>query len=292
MGFQPSELIFREDGSIYHLALRPEEIAPRIFLVGDPDRVAMVSRHFDEVELRRSHREFVTHTGRVGDQRLSVISTGIGTDNVDIVVQELDILANLDPGSRLPRTDLRHLDLIRLGTSGAYQRDIAPGQTVLSEYALGLDTLLHFYASGSFLAADLQEAFLAFADAHFRLPVMPYACAADPTLAGHYSSLADHRGITLTLPGFYGPQGRRLRAPLYDDRIWTCLPDFRWQERRITNFEMESSGLYGLAALLGHRALSLNLILANRRLGTFHSSPESAMSSMIKGVLSNLPPAI
>lgn len=289
MGFQASELIYREDGGIYHLALRPEEIARRIFLVGDPDRVAMVSRFFDEVELRRSHREFVTHTGRIGGQRLSVISTGIGTDNVDIVVQELDILANVDPVTRQPRNERLSLELIRLGTSGAYQEDIRPGNSVLSQHAIGLDTLLHFYQAGSVLNSDLQAAFRRFADARFRLPVNPYAADGDPRLIRSFAGLADEAGITLTLPGFYGPQGRRLRAPLFDDRIWSALPEFRWRERRITNFEMESSGLYGLAALLGHRALSLNLILANRLRGEFLSSPESAMSSMIGRVLSNLP---
>lgn len=289
MSFRPSELIYNADGSVFHLALLPEQLADTIFLVGDPGRVEQVSRHFDSVEIRVAKREFITHTGRLGDRRLSVVSTGIGTDNIDIVLQELDILANVNAAERALHRERKTLTIIRLGTSGAYQEDIEPGSVVLSSHAIGLDNLLHFYDSRLSMAQDLMAAFQAFADQHFRLPVQPYAFSADPGLAGHFGGLFPQSGITLTLPGFYGPQGRQIRAPLFSEDIWRRLPEFRWDGRRLTNFEMESSGIYGLSTLLGHRALSVNLILANRIRGTFHEAPAQAMDLMIRQTLANLP---
>lgn len=289
MSFRPSELIYNTDGTVFHLALHPDQLADTVFLVGDPGRVEQVSRHFDSVEHRAAKREFITHTGTLGGRRLSVVSTGIGTDNIDIVLQELDILANVDGDTRSLLPHRKSLTLIRLGTSGAYQEDIEPGSVVLSRYALGLDNLLHFYDARHAMAQEMLDAFQSFADTHFRLPVQPYAFSADTELARHYARIFPQAGITLTLPGFYGPQGRQIRAPLFSEAIWKHLPDFRWEGWRVTNFEMESSGIYGLSSLLGHQALSVNLILANRIRGTFHEAPSQAMDRMIRTVLEELP---
>lgn len=288
MPIPPSELVFNTDGSIYHLALHADQVSDLVFLVGDPGRVDQISSRFDRIEYRVSKREFVTHTGYVGDRRLSVISTGIGTDNIDIVLNELDFLFNIDPATRLTRAKKRTLQLIRLGTSGAWQPDIHPGSVVLTEYAIGLDSLMHFYDARQEMDRELLQAFMQFADQNFRLPVQPYAFRASASLCFAFKDMTDHSGITVTLPGFYGPQGRSIRGPLYDTNMWACLPRFQWDSHRVTNFEMESSGIYGLARLLGHQAVSLNLILANRVSGDFSSSPAEAMSSMIDRVLSNL----
>ena len=289
MPYPPSELILNSDGSVFHLALVPEQLADLVFLVGDPGRVARVSQHFDRLEHQVQKREFITHTGWMGDRRISVISSGIGTDNIDIVLSELDILANVDLQSRTDKPQHRSLQLIRLGTSGAYQSDIVPGQIVVSQFALGFDVLMHFYASRASQASELVDSFIDFADQHGKLPVRPYAYSADKQLFGHFASLFEHSGITLTLPGFYGPQGRQVRTPLHDARLWESLPQFRYEGHRITNFEMESSGIFGLSRMLGHRAVSVNLILANRLDKQFHPDPAQAMSSMIEHVLSNLP---
>ncbi|MBP6183310.1 MAG: nucleoside phosphorylase [Saprospiraceae bacterium] len=289
MSFRASELIYNTDGTVFHLALHPEQLASTVFLVGDPGRVEKVSHFFDRVEHRVAKREFVTHTGYIGSRRLSVVSTGIGTDNIDIVLNELDILQNVDREKKELKSEFKPLTIIRLGTSGAFQKGIEPGSVVLSKFALGLDNLMHFYAAREVMATELLANFECFADEHFKLPVQPYAFQSDPELFLHFSGQFIQHGITLTLPGFYGPQGRQLRAPLYSDAIWNALPDFQWNKLRITNLEMESSGIYGLSRLLGHQALSINLILANRVKGTFLSDPGTAMSSMISKVLSNLP---
>lgn len=289
MPLQPSELILHPDGSVFHLALVPEQLADLVFLVGDPGRVEKVSQHFDRIEHRVEKREFRTHTGWVGDRRISVISTGIGTDNIDIVLQELDILANVDLSTREIRPVLKSLDLIRLGTSGAMQSDIEPGSVVRTRYALGLDPLLHFYQSRDLMAQDLLDQFHLFADAHFKLPVNPYAFSGSDILFDSFATTFPQAGITMTLPGFYGPQGRVVRLPVHDAEMWQRLPDFQFNDMLITNLEMESSGIYGLSTLLGHRALSINLILANRRRGSFLSDPAKGMASMIHDVLSNLP---
>lgn len=290
MPLAPSELILNPDGSVFHLALVPEQLADLVFLVGDPGRVEKVSACFDRVEHRVEKREFNTHTGMVGDRRISVVSTGIGTDNIDIVLQELDILVNVDLATREIKSNKKKLDLIRLGTSGAFQADIEPGSIVRTQFALGLDTLMHFYDAKPQMANELLDQFHTFADTHFRLPVNPYAFQGDSELFEWYATDIPQSGITMTLPGFYGPQGRVIRLPVHDPDMWNTLADFRYDDRhRITNLEMESSGIYGLSRLLGHRALSINLILANRSRGTFLKDPASAMQSMIQTVLSNLP---
>ncbi len=292
MPLAPSELILNPDGSVFHLALIPEQLADLVFLVGDPGRVAKVSVCFDRIEHRVEKREFNTHTGVIGDRRISVVSTGIGTDNIDIVLQELDILVNVDLESREIKSTKKKLDLIRLGTSGAFQPDIEPGSIVRTHFALGLDPLMHFYDAKEQMANDLLDQFHSFADTHFRLPVNPYAFQGDSKLFNWFATDIPLSGITMTLPGFYGPQGRVIRLPVHDSKMWNTLADFRYNgSQRITNLEMESSGIYGLSNLLGHRALSMNLILANRSRGTFLKDPASSMQSMIETVLSNLPEA-
>jgi uridine phosphorylase len=284
----PSELIYNADGSIYHLALKPHQVAPLIFLVGDPNRVSQVSDLFDEVDYRISKREFITHTGRLGQQSVSVISTGIGTDNIDIVLNEVDALFNIDPQTRQAKALIQHLTFIRLGTSGAIQSHIEPGELLLSRYAIGFDNLMHFYRSPTLQSNDLIEAFTQFVKGKAALPIQPYAFPADESLVHFFEDTIKHQGITLTLPGFYGPQGRRLRGDIHDTALWEILPDFTWNGLRITNFEMESSGIFGMAALLGHKAISINMILANRALGTFHPKPAAGISSMIERILSKI----
>ncbi len=289
MPLSPSELILNSDGSVFHLALTPDQVSDLVFLVGDPGRVEKVSRHFDAIECRVEKREFHTHTGRVGDRRITVISTGIGTDNIDIVLHELDILKNVDLDTREVRPFIDSIDLIRLGTSGALQENIEPGSVVRTRIALGLDPLLHFYDAKAYMVQGLLEELHVFANKHFKLPVNPYAFAGDDRLFDAFGLVFPQAGITMTLPGFYGPQGRVVRLPLHDDTMWHHLAKFRYQDHQITNLEMESSGIYGLSRMFGHSALSINLILANRAKGTFLADPATAMTSMIEDVLSNLP---
>jgi uridine phosphorylase len=283
----PSELVLKADGSIYHLNLRPEEIADTIITVGDPERVAQVSKHFDRIDIRRQKREFVTHTGWLGQKRLSVISTGIGPDNIDIVLNELDALANIDFQTRRVLDTHRQLRFIRLGTSGCLQADIGVEELVFSTYGLGLDNLLYFYgyqAEGQ--TAALQGALDAYlSQSEVTLPITPYLVAGAASLA---DSLAqdNHRGITITAPGFYAPQGRQLRLrSQIKPRTLDVLASFRHPLARITNFEMETSAIYGLSHLLGHQALSCNVILANRAHGTFSADPAAAVEKMIVEML-------
>lgn len=278
-----SELVLNADGTVYHLNLHPEQIADTIFTVGDPGRVARISKHFDVIEHEVRRREFVTHTGRIGTQRLTVISTGIGTDNIDIVLNELDALANIDLATRMPRAQLRQLNIIRVGTSGAVWREMPVGSFVTSAFGIGLDNLMHFYAyQPDAKAMALTEQFAAFLTRP--LPTPPYTFAANAELLQHYT--LDFQGITLTAPGFYAPQGRQLRGltRLTADTL-THLSDFQYDQWRITNFEMETSAIYGLSQMLGHRAVSCNVILANRILGQFAADPAQAVDELIRQVL-------
>lgn len=283
--FQPSELILQPDGSIYHLALHPEQVAETIFTVGDPGRVARISRHFDRLDTEVQKREFCTHTGELGGQRLTVISTGIGPDNIDIVLNELDALVNIDLKNRRPKDQLTQLTFIRIGTSGALQAEIEPGQSVASSYGLGLDNLLQYYPDRpAGWPTDLEEAF------QKQFPDLPnsYAAAASQVLIEQFD-FVDQRGITLTCPGFYAPQGRALRAKsLIREHFFEALQSFRWAGNRITNLEMETSAIYGLAQLLGHRAVSLNMILANRPQGTFSEQPKKDVDRLIENVLAKV----
>jgi len=287
MSFEASELILNADQSIYHLNLHPEDLAETVILVGDPGRVPKVSAYFDTLEVEKSRREFVTHTGWYRGKRLSVVSTGIGTDNVDIVLNELDALVNIDFRKKKVKENLTRLDLIRLGTSGSIQPDIPVGSIVLSELAIGFDGLLQFYDSGSVQLADIQFAFLEFSGWSVLKPV-PYVVKADPELCGRLYSEEVVKGFTATNSGFYGPQGRSLRLELEDPEINQKLTAFRYRGLRITNMEMETAGIFGLAALMGHAASAVNCILANRPNGTFSSEPARDIDRLIRYTLDKL----
>lgn len=276
-----AELILNDDGSVYHLHLHPEDIADTIITVGDPDRVTEVSQYFDKITLRRQKREFVTHTGEIQGKRITVISTGIGTDNIDIVFNELDALANIDFKTREVKSHLRRLNIIRVGTSGSIQPDIPIDSFVASAYALGFDNLLHFYTQDHKNIVNLEQAFADYLQQkQLTVPSPAYAYAADANLLGYFSDLKP--GITATFSGFYAPQGRQLRlAPKH--HAWTeQLADFSYQNHSLTNFEMETAGIYGMATLLGHRALSLNAILANRTRGEFSQRGSEVVKSLIE----------
>lgn len=284
--FPPSELVLHPDGSIYHLHLHPEQIAGTIITVGDPGRVERVSRHFDAIEHRVSYREFTTHTGRIGSKRISVISTGIGPDNIDIVVNELDALVNIDLKNRTLKPEHTALDIIRVGTSGGIQPDLEVGDFVVSTYAIGLDNLMYFYDWQHHLEeAETQDAFYDFLRETGPLPVRPYLFGGSPALIQQVGSRM-HRGITLTSPGFYGAQGRQLRAPgRLSGAAIERLSHFDFGGHRITNFEMETAAIYGLCRVLGHRAASCSVLLANRTRNTFSDNPGAIVERLIEEVL-------
>lgn len=282
-----SELILNARGGVYHLDLRPEELAPVVIVVGDPDRVKEVSKHFDAVEVKRQHREFITHTGRIGQRRFSVISTGIGTDNIDIVLNEVDALVNIDLASRTVRNNLTALRIVRVGTSGSLQADVPVDSHVVSTHGLGLDNLLHFYRQHSNEEdKQLVQAFVTHTQLHGQI-ANPYISGAGSGLLKHFVN-GFQRGITVTCPGFYGPQGRILRLGLTYPELIDRLGDFRFGPHRITNFEMETSAIYGLGKLLGHSCLSLNAIVANRVAGTFTRNAQAAIENLIQKTLSIL----
>ena len=275
-----SELIINSRGAIYHLNLRPEELAPTIITVGDPDRVKEVSKHFDSVEFTTQHREFVTHTGFIGKKRISVVSTGIGTDNIDIVLNELDALVNIDFASRTIKPSLTQLSVIRVGTSGSLQADIPVDSFVASTHGLGIDNLLNFYKQEN---NDEESQILSAFSGHVKLgyPLSsPYIATAGSAVLKHFVEGFQH-GITVTCPGFYGPQGRVLRLGLTNAELIDRLTQFSFGNHRITNFEMETSAIYGLGKLLGHQCLSLNAIVANRVQQTFSKDGAAAVESLI-----------
>ncbi len=287
MPIGPSELILNDDNSIYHLNLLPEDVAETIILVGDQNRVERVSRFFDHIEIRKQRREFVTHTGSIGKKRISVISTGIGTDNIDIVLNEVDALYNIDFKTRTLKDQITSLNFVRIGTSGAIQPEIALDSFLLSEYAIGFDNVLHFYNSEEIQHPDAQIAFIEHTDWSVYKSI-PYVVSANPELAQKLSSGEVINGFTASNVGFYGPQGRKLRLSLEDEHLNKKLSSFEYQGRRITNLEMETSAIYGLSALLGHRALSMNSILANRSTGEFSKQPAEAMERLIQYTLEKL----
>jgi uridine phosphorylase len=251
MQIAESELIINSRGAIYHLDVRPEELADTVILVGDPDRVKKVSQHFDKIEFQCQHREFITHTGTIGIKRLSVTSTGIGPDNIDIAINELDALMNIDFSTREINKELRQLKLIRFGTSGALQKDIPVDSMVASSHGLGLDNLLNFYAQSSGAAEqDIANAFVEQTGLDTNI-TKPYAFAGSKELLDKFPD-EFFKGITVTCPGFYGPQGRVLRLGLKSPGLINKLTDFRFNGHRITNFEMETSAIFGLGKLLVH----------------------------------------
>lgn len=279
-----SELILNARGAVYHLDLRPEDLAPTIITVGDPDRVEAVSKHFDAVEGRYRHREFVTHTGRIGNKRLSVVSTGIGTDNIDIVLNELDALINIDFATRTVRETPASLRIIRLGTAGSLREDIPVDSFVVSSHGLGLDNLLPFYNYHN-TPGELQllEAFRG----QIRMQpsaARPYLIEASAELAALFTE-GFHTGITVTCPGFYAPQGRLLRGQLSHPDLIDQLTGFSFENMHITNFEMETAGIYGLGRVLGHECLSISAIVANRVSKTFSNDGRAAVESLITRAL-------
>jgi uridine phosphorylase len=282
-----SELIINSRGAIYHLDLRPEELAETIIVVGDPERVKKVSAHFDRIEHRLQHREFITHTGYIGNKHLSVISTGIGPDNIDIVFNELDALANIDFETRQIKDKLTKLSIIRFGTSGSLQADIPVDSFVASSHGLGLDNLLNFY---SYEKTEADKAMIDAFISHTNLDTAitnPYAFSGSEMLLQKFSE-GFHKGITVTCPGFFGPQGRVLRLGLSSPGLVDKLTHFSHHNHRITNFEMETSAIYGLGKLMGHECLSINVIIANRVIKEFSKDSEAAVKKMIEKALEAL----
>lgn len=277
----PSELIITEKGHIYHLDLAPEMLADTVLTVGDPDRVKEVSKYFDRIEYRAQHREFVTHTGYIGTKSVSVVSTGIGPDNIDIVLNELDALVNIDFSTRMIKQEKKQLSIIRLGTSGSLQADVPVDSFVASSFAIGLDNLMHYYVhennpDESFMLDEFRQ--------HTGLSgkaIVPYVAEGAIRLRNHFDAGYVH-GITVTCPGFYGPQGRVLRGHIALPHLIDALGTFSSRQHRITNFEMETSAIYGLGKLLGHHCLSISAIVANRVQKTFSKDGSAAVEAMIR----------
>jgi uridine phosphorylase len=285
MPFPPSELILNPNGSVYHLNLLPEQIANTILFVGDPDRVPKVSKYFDRIEHKVQKREFITHTGELGGRRLTVLSTGIGTDNIDIVMNELDALVNIDLKTRTVKDTLTTLNIVRIGTSGSLSADILPNSFLVSAFGIGLDNLLYYYDYPASPREEmLRQAFTSFA-AGIETNINPIATEADHDLVRRFGR-AMHKGITLTCPGFYAPQGRKLRlGSTIPPSFFEKIGQFGFEGLRVTNFEMETSAIVGLARMLGHRATACNAIIANRITGEFTKDPKKAEEALIEAVL-------
>jgi uridine phosphorylase len=279
-----SELILNPDGSIYHLNLKPGDVANTIITVGDPDRVDAVSKHFDTIEVAVHKREFKTHTGTYQGKRITVISTGIGTDNIDIVFNELDALVNIDFTTRTTKEHHTSLQIIRIGTSGAIQVNIPVDSFLISEIAIGFDNLIHFYNTSEMLDDAFSEAFMKHTQWNSDKST-PYVVKVSEKLLALFEEAQFQKGCTATNVGFYGPQGRILRLQTQDTNLNEKLESFEYQGTKITNLEMETSGIYGLAKLLGHDAISLNAILANRSLGTFSEEPNKTVDQLITRTL-------
>ena len=276
-----SELILNPDGSIYHLNLRPEQVADTIILVGDPNRVPRVSAYFDTIEFSTQKREFCTHTGTYKGKRLTVLSTGIGPDNIDIVINELDALFNIDLHTRKPKEQLTSLNIVRFGTSGSLQADIPVDSFVLSSHGLGMDNMLHAYKDApNVREIAIEEAFMAHTQWNTDKG-RPYIVGCGEILKQQLLTDKVFEGITGTAPGFYGPQGRMLRLPVQDPTLNDKLHSFNYKGYRMTNLEMETSAIYGLSKLLGHQAVSLNAIIANRAAGTFTKDTKKVVENLI-----------
>ena len=287
MSIKQSELILNPDGSIYHLHLRPKDLATTIITVGDPDRVDQVSKFFDQIELKQQKREFKTHTGLYKNQRITVISTGIGSDNIDIVLNELDALVNIDFETRTLKNKLTALDIVRIGTSGALQADIPVDSILISTHGLDINGMLPSYEIETIRNKAFEKAFCMHTEWNND--------RAQPVLVENSKAL-EHQlyenhiltGITATCGGFYGPQGRMLRLEPKDSIFRNKLESFRYEDLKITNFEMETSAIYGLSKLLGHQACSMNAILANRANGSFSKKPDETIDNLIQYTLNKL----
>jgi len=282
-----TELILNPDGSAYHINLKPEHVAQDIIFVGDPKRVGTIAGHFDSVEFETQKREFRTIVGNYRGKRFTVISTGIGPDNVDIVLNELDALVNINLETRTLRKELTSLRIVRLGTSGALQPDIPVDSIVMGKFGIGFDGLLHFYKAEHIFETEMEEAFIR----HTSYPknmARPYIVKNDSSLQKVLDSELIYSGITATTGGFFGPQGRVLRVPLADALLNDKIETFRFGDVRITNMEMETSAIYGLCKLLGHQAVSMNAIIGNRVDRTFSKDPYAAVDKLIRYSLEKL----
>jgi uridine phosphorylase len=287
MPIKESELILNADGSVYHLNLKPENVADTVIFVGDQDRVEKISKYFDIIDFKIQKREFKTHTGTYKGKRISVISTGIGPDNIDIVLNELDALVNIDLNTRQPKEKLTSLNIIRVGTSGSLQNDIPVDSFVLSTHGLDLNAMLHAYQIDPVTNPEIENAFIAHTNWNPDKG-RPLIIKNDSGLEKKFESSKTFKGITATAGGFYGPQGRVLRLPLQDPELNHKIDSFRFEDLRITNLEMETSVIYGLSKLLGHKALSINAIIANRANGTFSKNTGLVIDNLIKYTLERI----
>jgi len=287
MPIKASELILNSDGSIYHLNLRPEQLAKTIITVGDPDRVEDVTKHFERIDFKINKREFHTQTGTYNGTPLTVVSTGIGTDNIDIVFNELDALVNIDLNKREVKEELTSLNIVRIGTSGSIQKEIPLDSFLISEYAVGFDSLLHFYKSDHIQHQDISDALIdqtIWSDKKSK----PYVVKGNDELFSKLKSSKTVSGFTATNVGFYGPQGRVLRLPIQDNELNDNLANFNFNGKSITNLEMETAGIYGLSNLLGHKAISMNAIIANRATGQFSNNSKQTVDNLIEYTLNKL----
>lgn len=285
---EASELILNNDGSVFHLHLKPENLADQIILVGDQARVETISRFFDKIDFSTQNREFKTVTGWYGNKRMSVLSTGIGTDNIDIVLNELDALANIDFEKREIKTDKRSLDILRIGTSGGLQSNLPVNSFVVSQKSIGFDGMLAFYANHeSYCDRSFEKAFRQFTGWKNALP-SPYVVDASEVLLSKFDTPEFKKGVTISAPGFYGPQGRILRLGLAMPELNRMIEQFSYNDLKISNFEMESSAIYGLSKMLGHNALTICLIIANRVTRQANENYRDEMKKLIKKVLDGL----
>jgi uridine phosphorylase len=285
--FPETELILTPEGRVYHINLLGEDIADDVIVVGDQGRVAQISSYFSKIDFKTEHREFVTHTGWYNGKRITVLSTGIGTDNIDIVMNELDAAVNIDPKTRTQNSKLRSLNIIRLGTSGALQKDIPVNGLAVSTHGLGFDGLLNYYANFTSINEDaISKAFMKHSGWTPNLP-FPYCVKASDKLLAKFGE-GFHKGITATAPGFYGPQGRQIRLKAAKPNLNELLSDFNFDNKKIINFEMETSALYGLGKLLGHECLTVCVIIANRVKKEFTSDYKKSVDVLIENCLNKI----
>lgn len=282
--YSETDLILNKDGSIYHLSLRPEHISDKIITVGDPSRVHRVSSHFDSIDFEMNKREFITHTGRYKGKKITVISTGMGTDNVEILMTELDALVNIDLVKREPKLKKKKLQIVRIGTSGSIQEDVKLGAHVMSEYAIGMDPMIHFYnlqmdPFESTISTEIQNS--------IGLPYTPYCVRGSESLIQKFKDVTT-LGNTVTCHGFYAPQGRALRLPIRYPDLLDKLNYFHHEGFWLSNLEMETAGYYALSRLLGHEMISLNAIIANRVKNKFSNDPNKVIDSLIQKVLDRI----
>ena len=287
MSIKQSELILNPDGSVYHLNLRPEHIAKNIIFVGDQDRVDKVSKYFDTIEFTTQKREFKTTTGTYKNKQFSVISTGIGPDNIDIVLNELDALVNIDLQTRKPKESLTTLNIVRIGTSGSLQIDVPVDSFLISTHGLDLNGMLHSYQIDAISNTDIEDAFVKHSNWSAKKSY-PIVIKNSKELENKLKSNKTFQGITATAGGFYGPQGRVLRLALQDNDLNHKIDSFSFNEHKITNLEMETSAIYGLSKLLGHKSCSMNAIIANRADGTFSKNPGKVVAELIEYTLEKL----